>query len=66
FGKAKLSPCGIDAQREENIAHVVVEYIKDVKEDEEPEPTKKEKKSFLNRLRSFFVRAPQDGAALDW
>ncbi|KAA6343100.1 hypothetical protein EZS27_009166, partial [termite gut metagenome] len=37
-----------------------------VKEDEEPEPTQKEKKSFLNRLRSFFVRAPRNGAALNW
>ncbi|KAA6351231.1 hypothetical protein EZS27_001377 [termite gut metagenome] len=30
------------------------------------EPTQKEKKKFLNRLRSFFVRAPKNGAALDW
>lgn len=32
----------------------------------EPEPGKNSKKSFANRLRSFFVRAPRDGAALGW
>jgi len=30
------------------------------------EPAKKEKKNFVNRLKSFFVQAPHDGAALDW
>jgi phage gp29-like protein len=40
------------------------------KEDLEDEPggkkKPKEKKTFANRLKSFFVQAPHDGAALDW
>ncbi|MDR0413207.1 MAG: DUF935 domain-containing protein [Dysgonamonadaceae bacterium] len=40
------------------------------KEDLEDEPGSKkepkEKKTFTNRLKSFFVQAPHDGAALDW
>lgn len=34
--------------------------------DEPPAATPEQKKTFGNWLRSFFVRAPQDGADLDW
>ncbi|MCB7012237.1 hypothetical protein LI141_27025, partial [Bacteroides thetaiotaomicron] len=30
------------------------------------EPTPKQKRNFRNWLKGFFVKAPADGAALDW
>lgn len=36
------------------------------KKEPENEPNPQEKKNFANRIKSFFVHAPRDGAALDW
>lgn len=36
------------------------------KKDPENEPNPQEKKNFASRIKSFFVQAPRDGAALDW
>ena len=36
------------------------------KKEPENEPNPQKKKNFANRIKSFFVHAPRDGAALDW
>jgi phage gp29-like protein len=58
------------ANRQQEPAQIATPSKEDLEDEndkrKQPKPTEKEKKNFVNWLTSFFVHAPQDGAALDW